>query len=40
MKGIVPDEILFRKDKVGFQTPEKELIRALYNMIKRKYFNS
>lgn len=22
MKGIVPDEILFRKDKVGFETPE------------------
>jgi asparagine synthase (glutamine-hydrolysing) len=23
MRGIVPDEILDRKDKIGFQTPEK-----------------
>ena len=22
MKGIVPDEILYRKDKIGFETPE------------------
>ncbi|MDH5424076.1 MAG: asparagine synthase C-terminal domain-containing protein [Gammaproteobacteria bacterium] len=24
MRGIVPDKVLNRKDKVGFQTPEKE----------------
>jgi asparagine synthase (glutamine-hydrolysing) len=25
--GIVPDEVLFRKDKIGFQTPEISLLR-------------
>jgi len=24
MRGIVPDEVLFRKDKIGFEPPEKE----------------
>ena len=24
MRGIVPDEILDRRDKIGFQTPEQE----------------
>jgi asparagine synthase (glutamine-hydrolysing) len=27
MRGIVPDEILWRKDKVAFETPEEEWIR-------------
>ena len=26
MRGIVPDEVLDRRDKVGFQTPEKNLL--------------
>jgi asparagine synthase (glutamine-hydrolysing) len=27
MRGIVPDEILDRRDKIGFQTPEQEWLR-------------
>lgn len=27
MRGIVPDEVLFRRDKIGFATPELELLR-------------
>jgi len=26
MRGIVPDEILDRRDKIGFDTPEKEIL--------------
>ena len=26
MKGIVPQQILKRKDKIGFETPERNLI--------------
>jgi asparagine synthase (glutamine-hydrolysing) len=33
MKGIVPYEILERKDKIGFKTPEKLLINSLKNEI-------
>jgi asparagine synthase (glutamine-hydrolysing) len=29
MHGIVPDEILDRKDKIGFATPEREWMRGL-----------
>lgn len=29
LKGIVPDEIAFRKDKIGFETPEKKWIPLL-----------
>ncbi|MBF8176684.1 asparagine synthase (glutamine-hydrolyzing) [Herminiimonas contaminans] len=29
MKGIVPDEVLFRKDKIGFEPPEKEWILSI-----------
>lgn len=29
MRGIVPDDILFRKDKIGFATPEKDWLLAL-----------
>ena len=27
MRGIVPDSILDRRDKIGFQTPERALLR-------------
>ncbi|MGH9633232.1 MAG: asparagine synthase (glutamine-hydrolyzing) [Candidatus Angelobacter sp.] len=29
MRGIVPDEILDRKDKIGFATPEQEWLRVI-----------
>jgi asparagine synthase (glutamine-hydrolysing) len=29
MRGIVPDDILNRKDKIGFATPELEWLKAL-----------
>jgi asparagine synthase (glutamine-hydrolysing) len=29
MRGIVPDEILERRDKIGFATPEQEWLRSL-----------
>ena len=29
MRGIVPDFVLDRKDKVGFQTPEQDWLRLL-----------
>jgi asparagine synthase (glutamine-hydrolysing) len=29
MRGIVPDEILLRKDKIGFEPPEKEWLIAI-----------
>ncbi len=29
MRGIVPDEILERKDKIGFATPEKDWLLGL-----------
>jgi asparagine synthase (glutamine-hydrolysing) len=29
MRGIIPDAILDRRDKIGFQTPEREWLRAL-----------
>jgi asparagine synthase (glutamine-hydrolysing) len=28
MRGIVPDKILDRRDKIGFQTPEKNWLRS------------
>lgn len=34
MKGIVPSKILSRKDKIGFQTPEKEWL-----MVQRDWIN-
>lgn len=33
MRGIVPDEILDRRDKVGFQTPEQEWLRGEHKQI-------
>ena len=35
MRGIVPDEILFRKDKVGFETPEHEWLFSMYPKIQK-----
>jgi asparagine synthase (glutamine-hydrolysing) len=29
MRGIVPDAILDRKDKIGFATPEREWLKTL-----------
>jgi len=34
MHGIVPDEILNRKDKVGFATPEKDLLFSMADEIR------
>ena len=39
MKGIVPEEILNRNDKIGFETPQNELIRE-NNLIFRKSIKS
>lgn len=33
MRGIVPDAILDRQDKVGFETPEKEIIYSIKGQI-------
>lgn len=30
MRGIVPDEVLYRRDKIGFETPEAHLLANLY----------
>ncbi|MDV5099299.1 asparagine synthase (glutamine-hydrolyzing) [Pseudomonas sp. LSJ-87] len=35
MRGIVPDEVLDRRDKVGFQTPEKDLLIAHASEIRK-----
>jgi asparagine synthase (glutamine-hydrolysing) len=35
MRNIVPDEILDRKDKIGFETPEIELIKSLHKPFKK-----
>ncbi|MNT48140.1 hypothetical protein D3C72_1849050 [compost metagenome] len=34
MRGIVPDAILDRRDKVGFETPELEWLRGLAPQIR------
>jgi asparagine synthase (glutamine-hydrolysing) len=34
MRGIVPDEILNRKDKIGFATPERELLFSMAGEIR------
>jgi asparagine synthase (glutamine-hydrolysing) len=34
MRGIVPDEILDRKDKIGFATPELKLLTGMYEQKK------
>lgn len=35
MRGIVPDEILDRKDKIGFETPERSLLFAAWPSLKK-----
>jgi asparagine synthase (glutamine-hydrolysing) len=35
MRGIVPDAILDRKDKIGFQTPEYEWLRMISDTVRR-----
>jgi asparagine synthase (glutamine-hydrolysing) len=36
MRGIVPDEILDRKDKIGFATPEKDwLLSEEFNLLNK-----
>jgi asparagine synthase (glutamine-hydrolysing) len=35
MRGIVPSDILDRKDKIGFETPEKELITGVASAAKQ-----
>lgn len=35
MRGLVPDEILDRKDKIGFETPEKKWLMAMQPTIRR-----
>lgn len=34
MRGIVPNEILDRKDKIGFETPERDLIKKMRSTFK------
>lgn len=39
MRGIVPDEILDRKDKVGFETPEKDWLLGMASKL-REWLNA
>lgn len=34
MKGIVPDDVLYRKDKIGFATPEKQWLLTMADTIR------
>jgi asparagine synthase (glutamine-hydrolysing) len=34
MRGIVPDEILDRKDKIGFQTPEQQWLTSMADTVR------
>jgi asparagine synthase (glutamine-hydrolysing) len=34
MRGIVPDEILDRKDKIGFQTPEELWLKSMAGTVR------
>lgn len=34
MRGIVPDAVLDRQDKIGFRTPEKEIIHGIKDSLK------
>jgi len=40
MRGLVPDEILDRRDKIGFQTPEKNWISDIRNKIQGWLFTT
>lgn len=33
MRGIVPDDILDRRDKIGFATPEKDWLAGMADMV-------
>lgn len=35
MRGIVPDDVLDRKDKIGFATPEKDWLMAMSSIIRK-----
>jgi asparagine synthase (glutamine-hydrolysing) len=35
MRGIVPDEILDRRDKIGFATPEQQWLKRLAPWVER-----
>jgi len=37
MRGIVPDPILDRKDKIGFATPERKLLSAVSRWIQERF---
>jgi asparagine synthase (glutamine-hydrolysing) len=39
MRGIVPDEILDRRDKIGFEIPQKEWTKSLKNKMQTLLFN-
>jgi asparagine synthase (glutamine-hydrolysing) len=32
LRGIVPDEVIDRKDKIGFETPQKEWLEGLVEL--------
>lgn len=40
MRGIVPDAILDRKDKIGFATPERDWLSAVNPWIERRFHTS
>ena len=40
MKGIVPDDILYRKDKIGFATPEKNWLLSIAPEVRNWLFAS
>jgi asparagine synthase (glutamine-hydrolysing) len=35
MRGIVPDDVLDRKDKIGFATPEKDWLLSMADIVRR-----
>jgi len=35
MRGIVPDAVLDRRDKIGFQTPEKQWLVEMAPMVRQ-----
>ena len=39
MRGIVPDDVLDRKDKIGFATPERQWLSAISDTV-REWFRT
>ena len=39
MKGIVHEDILERKDKIGFETPETKWMPELWQKVKKEYLS-